>query len=239
VRRFSLRVPAEQVEPALATMLELFPDGVEQDERDGLVTLSGYAEQAPAEGLEEEPVKDGWEDGWRAFHTPITVAGLWVGPPWFEPEPGLVPIVIDPGRAFGTGAHGSTRAALALLAELEPCSALDLGCGSGVLTIAALRLGFGPLRAYDIDPLAVQATAQNAARNGVEPAEVERRDVLADPLPPAPLWLANLELHLHERLLRRDDLPPLIVASGLLESQTLGGARRVVADGWAAELLAR
>jgi len=239
VRRYSLRVPADQVEPALATMLDLFPDGVEQEEDEGMVTLSGYAEQAPAEGLECEPVEEGWEDAWRAFHKPVTVVGLWVGPPWFEPQPGLEAIVIDPGRAFGTGAHGSTRAALALLAELEPGPALDLGCGSGVLTIAALRLGFGPLRSYDIDPLAVQATRENAARNGVAPAEVERRDVLVDPLPAAPLWLANLEMHLHEALLRRNDLPPLVVASGLLDSQTLGGERRVVADGWAAELLVR
>ena len=239
MRRYSLRVPADQVEPALATMLELFPEGVEQGEQDGLVTLSGYAEQAPVEGLEEEPVEEGWEDAWRNFHRPVRVGRLWVGPPWFEPEPGLEAIVIDPGRAFGTGAHGSTQAALALLADLEPSPALDLGCGSGVLTIAALRLGFGPLQAYDIDPLAVQATLENARRNGVSPEQVECRDVLADELPAAPLWLANLELHLHEQLLRRDDLPPLIVASGLLESQTLGGERRTVADGWAAELLVR
>jgi len=77
-------------------------------------------------------------------------------------------VVIDPGRAFGTGAHGSTRAALELLQTLEPAAALDLGCGSGVLSIAALLLGFGPLQAFDIDPLAVDATRRNAERNGVE-----------------------------------------------------------------------
>src|SRR5204863_3412814 len=130
----------------------------------------------------------------------------WVGPPWFPPEE--IAVVIDPGRAFGTGAHGSTRAALALLQELEPGPALDLGCGSGVLSIAALRLGFGPVRAFDIDPLAVSATAENAAQNGVA-VDVALSDVLNDPLPAAPLWLANLELHLLEPLLARPDLPPL------------------------------
>ena len=161
---------------------------------------------------------------------------LWIGPPWCEPEQPAV--VIDPGRAFGTGAHGSTRAALELLQTLEPAAALDLGCGSGVLSIAALKLGFGPVHAFDIDPLAVSATAENAARNGVE-VPAERRDVLVDPLPETPLWLANLELHLLEPLLERPDRPPLVLASGLLENQRLGDGQRRVVDGWAAELVSR
>jgi ribosomal protein L11 methyltransferase len=127
---------------------------------------------------------------------------------------------------------------LALLQQLDPGPALDLGCGSGVLSIAAAKLGFGPLQAFDVDPLAVQATRINAAHNDVE-LSAERRDVLADALPPAPLWLANLELHLLEPLLRRSDRPPLVLASGLLERQTLGGSRRAVVDGWAAELVGR
>jgi len=167
---------------------------------------------------------------------PVRVGRFWVGPPWCEPEQPAV--VIDPGRAFGTGAHGSTRAALELLQTLEPAAALDLGCGSGVLSIAALLLGFGPLQAFDIDPLAVDATGRNAERNGVE-VDVARADVLTDPLPPAPLWLANLELHLLEPLLRRPDVPPRVLVSGLLESQTVGGVRRAVVDGWAAELVER
>jgi ribosomal protein L11 methyltransferase len=147
-------------------------------------------------------------------------------------------VVIDPGRAFGTGAHGSTRAALELLQRLDPAPALDLGCGSGVLSIAALRLGFGPLQAFDLDPLAVDATRRNAERNGVD-VPVAQSDVLTDPLPAAPLWLANLELHLLEPLLRRPDVPPRVLVSGLLDPQTVGGAERVVVDGWAAELVER
>jgi ribosomal protein L11 methyltransferase len=234
VNRYSLRVPAADAEIALARMLELFPAGVEEERDGGDVVLAGYAEEPPAPDLEPQAVEPGWEDAWRAFHRPVRVGPLWIGPPWFPPEE--VAVVIDPGRAFGTGAHGSTRAALELLAGLDPSPALDLGCGSGVLSVAALRLGFGPVAAFDVDPLAVGATAENAARNGVEVA-VALADVLADPLPSAPLWLANLELGILERLLERADLPARILASGLTADQTLGGSPRAEADGWAAEVL--
>jgi ribosomal protein L11 methyltransferase len=236
VNRYSLRVPAADAEIALARMLELFPEGVEEERDGGDVVLAGYAEEPPAPDLEPQAVEPGWEDAWRAFHRPVRVGPLWIGPPWFPPEE--VAVVIDPGRAFGTGAHGSTRAALELLAGLDPTPALDLGCGSGVLSVAALRLGFGPVAAFDVDPLAVGATAENAARNGVEVA-VALADVLADPLPSAPLWLANLELGILERLLERADLPARILASGLTADQTLGGSPRAEADGWAAEVLER
>ena len=246
MRRYRLRVPVAEAEPALARMLDLFPGGIEE-ERDGDdVVLAGYADEAPAGGLEADDVEPGWEDRWRAYHRPVTVDRIWVGPPWWpQPEIGARPrstgarpqvVVIDPGRAFGTGGHGSTRAALELLQRLEPTPALDLGCGSGVLAIAAAKLGFGPLRCFDLDPLAVGATAENAERNGVA-LDVARADVLADPLPEAPLWIANLELGLLRRLLERPDLPPRILASGLLGEETVGGGERVVADGWAAELV--
>jgi len=236
MRRYSLRVPAADAEPAMLRMLEWFPAGVQEEADGDEVVLSGFGERSPHPDLVEEPVPDAWEDAWRAYHRPIREGRIWVGPPWFDAEE--IAVVIDPGRAFGTGAHGSTRAALALLQELEPEPALDLGCGSGVLSIAALKLGFGPVHAFDIDPLAVSATAENAARNGVE-VPAERRDVLVDALPEAPLWLANLELHLLEPLLERPDRPPLVLASGLLENQRLGHGQRRVVDGWAAELVSR
>ena len=236
IGRHRLTVPADRAEEAVARMLELFPEGIEREDAGGLTTIAGYAERSPAADLVSEPVADGWEHAWREFHRPVRVAGLWIGPPWIEPvEPA---VVIDPGSAFGTGGHGSTRAALGLLAELPRTSLLDLGCGSGVLSLAALRLGFGPVRAFDHDPIAVTAAAANAARNGLE-LDVAAADVLADPLPAALTWVANLELPLIERLLLRGDLPPVLVVSGLLASQSIGGGRRVVVDGWAAELLAR
>ena len=75
--------------------------------------------------------------------------------------------MIDPGRAFGTGAHPTTRLCLQLLQELEPGSLLDVGCGSGVLSIAAALLGFAPVPRVDVEPAAVEATLANAATNGV------------------------------------------------------------------------
>jgi ribosomal protein L11 methyltransferase len=237
--RFSLRVPAGEADLALVRMLEWFPDGVEEQREGDEVVISGYAESPPADGLEQSPVADGWEDGWRRFHRPVRQGRIWVAPPWEagRAPAGCMPVVIDPGHAFGTGGHGSTRAALELLQRLEPSPALDLGCGSGVLSIAALRLGFGPLMAFDHDPLAVDATAENARRNGVQ-VEVSLLDVLVDTLPAAPLWLANRELALLLPLLARDDLPPLVLVSGLLAEQTVGGGQRAVVDGWAAELVA-
>jgi ribosomal protein L11 methyltransferase len=236
MNRYTLRVRAADAELAALRMHEWFPGGIEEEADGADVVLAGYAERPPHPSLAEAPVSPGWEDAWRGFHRPVREGRMWVGPPWFEPEP--LAVVIDPGRAFGTGAHGSTRAALALLQELDPAPALDLGCGSGVLSIAALRLGFGPVAAFDVDQLAVAATRENASRNGVD-LTVERRDVLRDPLPPAPLWLANLELQLLEPLLRRPDVPSLVLASGLLERETLGGSPRRVVDGWAAELVTR
>ena len=234
MRRYSLRVPAAAADAALARMLELFPEGVVEEVDGDAVVFAGYAAAPPAAGLDEADVAPGWEDAWRGFHHPVRVGPLWVGPPWAQAEE--VAVVIDPGRAFGTGGHGSTRAALGLLVGLEPGPVLDLGCGSGVLAVAAARLGFGPVHAFDADPMAVEATAENAARNGVA-VTAALADVLTDPLPAAPLWLANLELGLLERLVLRPDLPSAVVASGLLASETLGGHPRLVVDGWAAEVL--
>jgi ribosomal protein L11 methyltransferase len=240
MRRYSLRVPAGEADLALVRMLDWFPAGVEQQEDGDHVVISGYADAPPAVGLGEEEVADGWQDAWREFHHPVRQGRIWVAPPWradAAPDDCLA-VIIDPGRAFGTGGHGSTRAALELLQRLPPSPALDLGCGSGVLSIAALRLGFGPLQAFDHDPLAVSATAENAARNGVA-VDVAQRDVLTEPLPDAPLWLANLEMHLLEPLLARPDRPPLVLVSGLLADQSVGGGVRAEVDGWAAELVDR
>jgi ribosomal protein L11 methyltransferase len=236
MRRYRVRVAAEQLEAALAAVLEAFPGGVEQEDEGESVVLTGYAEEAPAlAGVEEAGAPEpGWETRWRDFHRPAREGVIDVRAPWHPAVPDAV--VIDPGAAFGTGAHGSTRAALALLQALPPSPALDLGCGSGVLAIAACRLGFGPVLAVDVEPAAVAATRENARRNGVF-VEARLANVLVDPLPEAPLWIANLELGLLERLLGRPDVPETLLASGLLAAQTLGGERRCVRDGWAAELV--
>lgn len=117
---------------------------------------------------------------WKAGLTPIEVNPYWrVRAPWHEPaaDPGRIDIVIDPGMAFGTGSHESTRACLELLAgaigglpaaQPADASVLDFGCGSGILAIALKKLGVGRSIAVDIDPLAIEATVANAALNSVQ-----------------------------------------------------------------------
>jgi ribosomal protein L11 methyltransferase len=128
-----------------------------------------YAEEPPLgfDVVAVDDVVDGWEDGWRAFHHGVRVGGCWVGPPWEEPPAAAIAVVIDPGRAFGTGAHATTRLCLELLQDVEPTSLLDVGCGSGVLSVAAAKLGFAPVSAVDIDDVARETTRANAAANGV------------------------------------------------------------------------
>jgi ribosomal protein L11 methyltransferase len=212
------------------------------------VELVAYVEPARASRVEEHlgaagnaPVEPGWEDAWRAFHRPVRVGPLWIGPPWERPPEEATSVVIDPGQAFGTGAHPTTRLCLELLLEEEERGAvLDLGCGSGVLAVAAARLGFEPVIGLDLEQAAVEAARANARANGVR-IEVRRADVLADPLPPAGLALANLELEPVERLAGRA-LPRRLVVSGFLtgDAPRLPGWRLVTRrelEGWAAELL--
>ena len=177
---------------------------------------------------------------------------LVVRPPWTPPatDPAL-DVVIDPGQAFGTGAHATTRGCLELLLDLEPAGPLlDVGCGSGVLAIAAAKLGWGPVLAVDHDPLAVAATEANAAANGVT-LEARRLDVRAEPLPGAPTVLANLLRPLLLAVAGRMASPPdRLVAGGLLTTEAeeiaaaferwrLVEAARRERDGWASLLLER
>jgi ribosomal protein L11 methyltransferase len=187
-------------------------------------------------------VEEGWEDAWRDFHHGVVVGRFWVGPPWEQPPAGTEPIVIDPGRAFGTGAHPTTRLTLELLQTVQPGSLLDVGCGSGVLSIAAAMLGFEPVTAVDLDPVAVEVTDENAGRNGVEVA-ARQLDALNDPLPQTDVVVANIALDVVEAFLLRVEAP-LVITSGYLDRDRPDAAGRIPrdrreADGWAADLLER
>jgi ribosomal protein L11 methyltransferase len=195
-----------------------------------------YADEPPLgfDVVEVDEVAEGWEDGWREFHHGVRVGRLWVGPPWDEPDGDAVAVVIDPGRAFGTGAHATTRLCLELLQEVEPTSLLDVGCGSGVLSVAAAKLGFEPVTAVDADEVSLETTRANAVANGVVV------DVAAD-LRRANLAVMNIALDVVERML--PELPvERAVTSGYLEldEPRVAGWRRLerrVRDGWAADLL--
>jgi ribosomal protein L11 methyltransferase len=213
------------------TALAVYTDAARADE-----VLAAYPHAVA------EPVAAGWEDRWKEFHRPVLAGGLWIGPPWISPPAGVASVVVDPGRAFGTGAHPTTRASIELLSRLGRGSLLDAGCGSGVVAVAAVRLGFAPVAAVDVDPVAVEVAVETARENGVA-VEALRADVLVDELRPVDVVVANIELGVVEGLLARIDARTA-VTSGYLASERpeapgWGAAERLELDGWAADVLAR
>jgi ribosomal protein L11 methyltransferase len=230
-------------------MLELFPEGFEELDREGSLELAAYTNAAGEEriwqafgGAASSDVDGGWEERWRDFHKPVRVGRLWIGPPWETPDPGALAVVIDPGRAFGTGGHPTTRLCLELLEDEDRASLLDVGCGSGVLSIAAAKLGFDPVLAFDFDPQAVEATERNALDNGVR-VDVRLADLRDGALPETALAVANIAAEAVVAL-----APSLtacrVITSGYLVSDDpeLEGyrrQRRVQDGGWAADLHVR
>jgi ribosomal protein L11 methyltransferase len=205
--RLAVRVRREQAELVLAELLELAPGGVEEVDQEDVVEYALYGppgelpelpdlRAAAGNSLVEistETISADWLDRWRQFHKPLVVCGkLTVRPPWEPRGDTPIDLVIEPGRAFGTGAHATTRMCLELMLSLPARGPFtDLGCGSGVLSIAAARLGYGPVLAVDNDPAAIESTRANAAANGVE-VEVRRVDLRTDAIPVAPTVVANL-----------------------------------------------
>jgi len=230
-------------------MIELFPEGFEEVPVSGGVELAAYTKAGGEERLWQvfgpgaaTDVKSGWSEAWKSFHRPVTVGRLWIGPPWETAAEGHVPVVVDPGQAFGTGAHPTTQLCLQHLGSHDPVSLLDLGCGSGVLAIAAAKLGFAPVTALDLDPAAVEAARANAEANEVE-IQVGLVDVLTDELPDAQLVVANIAREPVEQVAGRVPGSEL-VASGYLVSDApiLEGwslLERRELQGWAADRFGR
>jgi ribosomal protein L11 methyltransferase len=160
------------------------------------VDLTGLPGLADAVVTWHVEVPQDWQAAWKATIAPVVAGATVVVPSWLVddhlPEPGELTLVIDPGQAFGTGHHATTTLCLEALErlELDGATVADVGCGTGVLAIAAARRGAGPVLAVDVDPDAVEVTRANAARNH---AEVTARTGSVAALPgPVDVVVANL-----------------------------------------------
>ena len=147
--------------------------------RDGVVALADGAEVRL--GVATLP-DEAWAETWKLHFKPVHAGGaLWVLPPWEPPPPGAVAVVIVPGMAFGTGGHATTLRCLRGVVEARAAkpgaTVLDVGCGSGVLAIAAKKLGAGRTVMIDNDPLAVQVAVENAGKNGCPSIEASATPV--------------------------------------------------------------
>jgi ribosomal protein L11 methyltransferase len=259
-----VRVARAQAETVLAELAELAPGGFEERDAGDAVeyVLYGAPGELPAlpdlraaagdalVDISTEEVADDWAERWKEFHRPVDVGPLRIRPPWEPPRPDAIDLVVDPGQAFGTGGHHTTRLCLELLLERDPAGALaDWGCGTGVLAIAAARLGWDPVCAVDVDPSALEATVANARVNGVTLA-IDRVDLRREPGPWAPTVVANLVRPLLldvAGVMRRP--PAALIVSGLLREEAdeiaaafaphgLREAARRASGEWAALLLA-
>ncbi len=227
--RLGIRVHADRAETALADLLPLVGSGAEERDLGASVEYAIYlpeAEMPPVEAIRGlvgdalvgtliEPVTEDWERNYLAHLRRIDLGRISIRPPWLDGGP--EDIVIDPGITFGAGTHESTRLALELLLDQEPSGPLcDWGAGSGVLAIAAARLGFDPVAAVELDPDAIAVIEANAAANGVH-VNAHVVDLREEPPPVAPTVIANLTPALHHNIgPRLGEKPARLIASGML-----------------------
>jgi ribosomal protein L11 methyltransferase len=266
-------VRAEQAELALAALLPILRDGAEETEpAPGEVEYAVYAPRAELPALADvralagaalidvslSDVPPGWERRWHEYLRPVEVATagrrLRVRPPWqpAAPDGGALELVIDPGELFGAGTHPTTQLCLELLLELDAGGPLcDWGAGSGILAIAAARLGYSPVTAVEVMPDGLEAISVNAAANGVA-VTTRWLNLAATPAPWAPTVTANLTLELLEDIAAElvERPPERLIASGFLTSRAddaaaafarhgLAESGRRVQGEWAALLLTR
>ena len=254
--RLAVKVRREDAEVVLLDLMAFAPGGLEEVDLGEHVeyVLYGAPGELPEIGdvtavagaaLVEVSTSEVPEIDWHSFHVPIDVGPLRVRPPWHEARDGALDVVIEPGQGFGTGSHATTRLSLELLVELTPEGPIaDWGCGSGILAIAAAKLGWGPVLACDIEPESVTETADSARANGVT-VEVSRCDVRQGG-PAAPTVLANLVRPLLLQVAENmTETPERMIISGLelpeVEEVLLAFKRRNLIErarreggGWAA-----
>jgi ribosomal protein L11 methyltransferase len=239
VIRLAVRCDPQLAERVLADLVELAPGGVEEERGSGYVEYAIYGapgelpalpdlEAIAGDGLVDvssTEIPEDWADRWQDFHQPLLVGErLWVRPSWEKRRQGTIDVVVDPGQAFGTGAHPTTRMCLELLLELADGGDVDgaladWGTGSGVLAIAAAKLGFAPIMACDHERAALEAAAANAVANGVE-LELTRANLRRQSPPLAPTAVANLTAPiLCEVAVGLEHPPRRLIASGLLTTE--------------------
>ncbi|MCL2497576.1 MAG: 50S ribosomal protein L11 methyltransferase [Symbiobacteriaceae bacterium] len=202
-----------------------------------------------------------WGEAWKAYYKPLQIGQrLLIVPAWEERQgsPDRLQIILDPGLAFGTGNHATTRLCLELLEKwLIPGSrVLDIGCGSGILTIASAKLGASRVDAIDIDPLAISSTKNNLKLNDIDIGiGVHQGELHEVHIPPAQLLVANIVADVIIDLLQHTVpryLAPggVFIAGGILEERledvlaalALGSfslMEQLSADGWVALALSR
>jgi len=258
LRRLGIRVRADRAEVALAQLLPILQAGAEEREVDGAVEYALYASEGELPepddiralvgdalvDVRSEPVPEDWEVRWHEHLRPVRVRDLVIRPPWIEGSP--ADLVIDPGTYFGAGTHPTTRLCLELLLDAPTGDALcDWGAGTGMLAIAAARLGWHPVTAVELDPGALDVIRANAARNGVA-VEARAHDLRAG-APWAPTVVANLPRPVLLAAADALERPPRrMIVSGVLRDEAdevasafgLRERRRIEEDGWAAVVLA-
>jgi ribosomal protein L11 methyltransferase len=246
VIRLAVRCRPELADRVLAELLELVPGGVEEDSGTEWVEYAVYGppgelpaipelEAAAGDGLVEissTEIPDDWADTWRDFHEPVWIRDrICVRPSWHESAgtAAQVDVRIDPGQAFGTGAHATTRMCLELMLESADAgeargSLADLGTGSGVLAIAAAKLGWSPVTACDSEGAALEAASDNARANAVT-LELARVNLREQRPPDTDTLVANLTAPLLTEVARRIVATPrFLICSGLLATERDGVA---------------
>lgn len=199
-------------------LLGLFEDSLSLQALEQLLK-DNFGELLPDYNLEELPEQD-WERSWMDDFQPMRFGRrLWVVPSWHSaPEPDAVNMLLDPGLAFGTGTHPTTALCLEWLdgQALDGCSVVDFGCGSGILAIAALLMGASHATCTDIDSQALEATADNAGRNQIDPSRYS-------------LYLPEaMPQHTHDVVLANILAGPLVQLAPQLASLCRSGGRLVL-----------
>jgi ribosomal protein L11 methyltransferase len=231
MQEVAVTVAAREAESVIDRLIGISPYGIQDDVSGENVVLrirAPDAELPPAAevarragaavlSIDRREVPDDWHARRLLDYKPRVIGDICVRPPWAPSSDVSIDVVIEETDAFGSGVHPTTRDCIELLAAVEQRGAFaDLGCGSGVLSIVAAKLGFMPVTAVDLREAAVTATQRNAVHNGVQ-IDASVMDLLTEPAPFAPVVCANAPLAVHDAAARSiAGSPDIVIVSGVL-----------------------